>query len=486
MTALLRLEAVTITYQGNETATVRDLSAHLAAGEKVLLQGPSGAGKSTLLAAVSGIIPHSLPAELDGTVSLAGEDLATLTVPAISRTVGTMFQDADAQIVTGRVLDEVCFALENQLLDPETVEHRARAALASVGLADLEQRHPGTLSGGQRQRVVLACVLAMRPRLCVFDEPTANLDRAAAEAFYLDLGTWRDRSVLLVEHHAGRALGVVDRVWELDAGGRLIRDEAVPSAARSRPPAAASGAAVPGAPGGRRDAPVRQEPSAIIAEAVAWAPQETAPPVLRDFSLDIRGGGITALIGGNGAGKSTALRILAGLLRPTAGRVRWRARDGSLRPRPPALGMVFQNPEHQFLGTSVGGELGHVLRLRGTARPRIAHEIAALLERFGLLGCARENPFLLSGGQKRRLSVAIAFAGHPELLLLDEPSYGQDPRNVDLLLGELRAAAAAGCTVLVSTHDRALIDRCADDVIEVRDGRAHREQPSAAHGGAGR
>ncbi len=155
----------------------------------------------------------------------------------------------------------------------------------------------------------------------------------------------------------------------------------------------------------------------------------------------------------------------------------WHSDNGRAAGTKPTLGFVFQNPEHQFLGHSVRGELRHALSLRGMPRRQIRLEVDALLERFGLSGYADRNPFLLSGGQKRRLSVAIAFAGRPELLLLDEPSYGQDPNNLTLLLSEIRAAADSGATVVVSTHDPVLLVQCADAINLIRNGQAHPVKP---------
>lgn len=484
VTALLRFSEITIRYPERTNPAVQHFSGEIAPGECVALVGPSGAGKSTVLAAASGIIPHSIPAEMNGVVEVCGTVTSLMSVPEMSSSVGTVLQDPDAQIVTGRVLDEVCFALENQLLDTETVDRRARATLTRFGLTEIEEQHPGILSGGQRQRLVLACVTAMRPRLLVLDEPTANLDPEAAADFYEMLSQRDQQGVLLVEHNLDLALSIADRIWELDATGRLVRDEPVTQTTlRARTHRngvtskidAETEVSIPSL--GMSSPGLSRASGALILNQVTWKPDRKATPVVRELSLNARRGEVTALTGENGAGKSTVLRLMARLLRPSGGSVSWHSDNGRAAGTKPTLGFVFQNPEHQFLGHSVRGELRHALSLRGMPRRQIRLEVDALLERFGLSGYADRNPFLLSGGQKRRLSVAIAFAGRPELLLLDEPSYGQDPNNLTLLLSEIRAAADSGATVVVSTHDPVLLVQCADAINLIRNGQAHPVKP---------
>ncbi|MGO3235205.1 MAG: ABC transporter ATP-binding protein [Canibacter sp.] len=480
MTALLRLSEITIRYPERTDPVVQHFSGEIKPGECVVLVGPSGAGKSTVLAAASGIIPHSIPAEMNGVVEVCGTVTSLMSVPEISNSVGTVFQDPDAQIVTGRVLDEVCFALENQLLDTKTVERRARAALTHFGLSEIEEHHPGILSGGQRQRLVLACVTAMSPQLLVLDEPTANLDPEAAADFYEMLSQRDHQGVLLVEHNLDLALSIANRIWELDATGKLVRNEPVTrptfvsrtnrNGVNSKIDAEIE-ASIPSP--GMSSFDLNRASGSLMLNQVTWKPNRKAIPVLKELSLRAQCGEVTALTGENGAGKSTVLRLMARLIRPSSGSVSWQPDDGRVAGTTPTLGFVFQNPEHQFLGQSVRGELRHVLSLRGLPRRQIRLEVDALLERFGLSGYADRNPFLLSGGQKRRLSVAIAFAGRPELLLLDEPSYGQDPNNLTLLLSEIRTAADSGATVVVSTHDPELLVQCADATILIRNGQAH-------------
>ncbi|MEU8658307.1 energy-coupling factor ABC transporter ATP-binding protein, partial [Actinoplanes philippinensis] len=232
---LLRLSGVSVRHElYDETGAVshgtprpRDVTAEVRAGEVVLLLGPSGCGKSTLTLTANGLIPHVVGARMDGTVTVAGVETTTTTVPALARDVAMVFQDPDAQIVTATVLDEVCFGPENLLVPAAEVLARAEEALRRVGLWERRDDDPEHLSGGGRQRLAIACALALRTPVLVLDEPTANLDPAGVEEVYRilrEIAAGRDRAVLLVEHNLDAAIGFVDRVLVLDAGGHVAFD----------------------------------------------------------------------------------------------------------------------------------------------------------------------------------------------------------------------------------------------------------------------
>src|SRR5215207_2759909 len=224
---LLELDRVSIRHEGAPRSTPVDVSFAVARGEVVLLLGPSGCGKSTLTLALDGLVPHAVPAELDGTVRVAGLDSREHPVGVLSEHVAMVFQDPDAQIVTGTVLDEVCFAPENQQASVDEVLARAERALKLVGLWDRRRENPDLLSGGGRQRLAIACALAMAAPVLVLDEPTANLDPAGIDEVYAvlrELADERDHAVVLVEHNLDAAVDIVDRVIVLDAEGRLVID----------------------------------------------------------------------------------------------------------------------------------------------------------------------------------------------------------------------------------------------------------------------
>jgi energy-coupling factor transport system ATP-binding protein len=439
------------------------------AGERVLLLGASGAGKSTLLAALAGLLPHD-SGEQEGTVEVDGVD------PRDDRDrVGIVFQDPQTQLVMARCGDDVAFGLENRGVPAGEIWPRVDEALRRVGFPYHRDRPTAALSGGEQQRLALAGALALRPGLLLLDEPTANLDPAGAAlvrgAVADALGG--DTTLILVEHRVAEALPLVDRVVVLEPGGG-VRADGPPEAvfAAHGDALAAEGVWVPG-----RTVPPRRA-AGPPGEVLLAAERVTLPPRLAPTDLAVRAGEAVAVLGPNGAGKSTLALLLGGLLRPGGGRV---AATGALagedagRPphrwRAPALarriGSVFQSPEHQFVTGTVFDELALGPRRTGQPEPAVRSTVDGLLERLRLTALARANPYTLSGGQARRLSVATALATAPRLLVCDEPTFGQDRRTwlelVDLF-AELRDA---GHGVVTVTHDPDFVATLADRQVTV-------------------
>lgn len=493
---LVRLEHVGVTHPDAEEPSPRDVTFDIRPGEVVLLVGPSGCGKSTLAMAACGLIPHSHDADLDGRIVLGGLDTATSVPAELARRVAMVFQDPDAQIVTGRVFDEVAFALENLLLPADEVRRRAEAALRTVGLWTRRDDDPAVLSGGGRQRLAVACALAMRPDLLVLDEPTANLDPVGAADVYRAIGSLVDedasRAVLLVEHDLSVALPLATRVVVLDHAGRVVLDGAPDDVfgvhtdvvrALGVGPAPAASAALP-APADPAAAPAIRARSLTVARGRGRAMRE----LLRDVSLEIPRGSFTAIVGPNGAGKTTLAQALAGVVPPPRGAVELPGEAGTLDPataRPRELaarvGFVFQNPEHQFVAHTVRDELAH--GLRGLPRDERDARVDEMLGRFGLTAHAERHPFRLSGGQKRRLSVGTALIGGADrpggILVLDEPTFGQDRARAEELLSLLDALHRRGTTIVVVTHDPDLVRRHATHVAAVSGGRLRAFGPTA-------
>ncbi|WP_229402465.1 ABC transporter ATP-binding protein [Micromonospora okii] len=451
-------------HAGRRAWAVRGVDLRVEAGERVLLLGPSGAGKSTLLAALAGLLPHD-SGEQEGTVEVDGVD------PRDDRErVGIVFQDPQTQLVMARSGDDVAFGLENRGVPADEIWPRVDEALRRVGFPYHRDRPTAALSGGEQQRLALAGALALRPGLLLLDEPTANLDPAGAalvrRAVVDALG--RDTTLVLVEHRVAEALPLVDRVVVLEPGGG-VRADGPPEAvfAAHGDALAAEGVWVPG-----RTVPPRRA-AGPPGETLLTADRVALPPRLAATDLAVRAGEALAVLGPNGAGKSTLALLLGGLLRPGGGRVAatgaLAGRDAGTPPhrwRAPALarriGSVFQSPEHQFVTGTVFDELALGPRRTGQPEPAVRSTVDALLERLRLTALARANPYTLSGGQARRLSVATALATAPRLLVCDEPTFGQDRRTwlelVDLF-AELRDA---GHGVVTVTHDPDFVAALAD------------------------
>ncbi|RWR22394.1 ABC transporter ATP-binding protein [Microbacterium enclense] len=520
--ALLRLRNAAVTHLEADRPTPADVSFEVRPGQVVLLLGPSGSGKSTLGLAMNGLIPHAVPAEVSGTVTVGGRDAATTPVAELAQTVAMVFQDPDAQLITGTVLDEVCFGPENLRLPVPEVLARAEAALRRVGLWERRDDSPDVLSGGSRQRLAIACALAMASPLLVLDEPTASLDPAGVVEVYAalrDVVAAGDRAIMLIEHDLDAAVELVDRVVALDGEGRVVADGDVDEVLRGRArelhdlgvwlPSATlaalrlrrAGYAIDRLPLTAEELRASLEDAAPV--AVASVPRLVpARPggepllrvrglgvtrgrttVLRDVDLDVSTGEFVAVVGPNGAGKTTLVQAIAGVRRPPRGTVRVDGLD--VRRLPPRelsrhVGFVFQNPEHQFVTTTVFDELAHGLRRLPLPETEVRSRVDAILERFGLADRAGSHPFLLSGGQKRRLSVGTALVGGARLLVLDEPTYGQDRARADEMLAMLDDLRAEGTGLIVVTHDLQLVAERADRVVVMDAGRLAADAPADA------
>jgi energy-coupling factor transporter ATP-binding protein EcfA2 len=446
----------------------------------MLVLGPSGSGKSTLALAIGGLIPRDIPAAIGGHLALDDREIQGLEPTAAAARVGMVWQDPDTQLVMERVEDDVAFGLENRGWPRDAMRARVPEALDAIGLRDLERHRSRRLSGGQQQRLALAGALAPRPDVLVLDEPTANLDPAGAEGFMERLARLRaERSttIVLIEHLIEAAWPMADLILALDDAGRPI-DFGTPDEVERRSasrlhdagiwlPAAVEGR-IPGAEtrpprrSAMRDGTTDADP--LISATDLRFGFDRAEPVLRDVHLHIDAGERVALEGPNGSGKSTLAQLLVGLLRPDAGEVSLLGQDPA-RLRPAHLARlasyVFQDPERQFLAQTVEEEV--LLGLRFIDRPAARILIGRLglpLERYG-----RQSPYRLSGGEQRRLSLASALVREPAVLVLDEPTFGQDRHGYERLLEILDERLAAGTTLIVATHDRRFVMDATDRSI---------------------
>lgn len=471
-------------HAGRSEHALRGVDLRIDAGERVLLLGASGAGKSTLLHALAGLTGP------DGAIS--GDQEGTLLVdgrPADRGRglAGLVSQDPDSQLVMARAGDDVAFGPENLGVDPDRIWPRVAHALDAVGFPYGHRHSTGALSGGEKQRLVMAGVLAMRPRLLLLDEPTANLDpegAALVRGVLQRLSAETEATLVLVEHRVAEVVDLVDRVVVLEPGGGVVADG---------PPAqvfdrhggelAERGVWVPGREPEPSVAPAPGGIPVLAAEGVtARTPAELGvrghgrKTVLEGVHLEARSGTATALVGANGSGKSTLLTLLAGLDRPHRGAVvprgplaeadrrplsRWSARRLARH-----VGTVFQHAEDQFVTASVREELRLGPRGRGLSPARVEAGVDELLQRLRLEHLADVHPYTLSGGEKRRLSVATALgsgpANAPHVLALDEPTFGQDTRTWSELVELLAALRTGGSAVLMATHDPLLQRRFTD------------------------
>ena len=460
-------------HAGRSAWAIRGLDLTIEEGERVLLLGASGAGKSTLLLALAGLLDGSGGGESEGELRVRGVS------PTHARDeTGIVFQDPETQLVMPRSGDDVAFGLENRCVPTERIWPEVHAALAAVGFPYSDDRRTDALSGGEKQRLALAGTVALGSRLLLLDEPTANLDpdgAADVRATIASLVADRSRTLVAVEHRVADIVPLVDRVVVLEAGGGIVADGA-PGEIFERDGArlAALGVWVPGAP--LPDAHSGTGPGGTLASArdLAFRYPATDALALDAIDIDIHAGDATALVGPNGSGKSTLALLLAGLLRPLRGSTRL---DGDDAWRLPAqrlvtrVGTVFQDPEHQFVAQTVADELAVGPRRAGRSEAEGRDIAMHLMERLHLTHLARANPFTLSGGEQRRLSVATAIATAPPLLVLDEPTFGQDLRTYRELVALIAAHRDTGGGVVFATHDRDLVRSLADRTVRIDRGR---------------
>jgi energy-coupling factor transporter ATP-binding protein EcfA2 len=425
--ALARVDRLTFTYPDAGAPALREVSLEIEPGEVVAVLGPSGSGKSTLLRAFAGLVPHFHGGRFEGRVQIAGRDTRSVRPAELAGTVASVFQDPEEQIVLSRVIREVAFGLENVGTAPKDIVGRAHEALAAVGSEHLAERAVAELSGGELQRVCLASAVALRPKLLLLDEPTSQLDPAAADAFLEHVASL-GIAVLVSDHRPRRVLEHADRVIFLD-GGRVLLDAAVRAArdwlGENRP-------VWLGAPTNCRAAARAERVCRLDRVQFAY---RAGLPVVEDVELELCRGEIVALAGANGTGKTTIAKLAAGLLAPDSGTAELRGRAG----------MLMQDPTRYCIRERADEEVA--VGVHGD-RARAGNALAVL----GLGGMEGRHPRDLSSGERERLALASVLVIDPDLLVLDEPTRGVDPQR-KAELAELLHAGSERRATLVVTHD---------------------------------
>jgi energy-coupling factor transport system ATP-binding protein len=511
----VELQDVTFTFAGRDQPSLRGVSCALPPASWTLVAGRTGSGKSTLLRAMAGLIPRHTAGRMEGRVRLFGEDTANLSPGGLASRVGLVLQSPDDQLCATTVSAEVAFGLENACMPPVEIGPRVAEALARVELAELADRPVAPLSGGQKQRLAVAAVLAMRPRLVVLDEPLSQLDPESAADLLATLDELRRQGLTIVvaEHRLDDCLPRADRVLVLDGGSLAAsvgRDErrrlsAALETAGLDPPDVARLSSLAGfgplwtadevvavvqsgrdgsvpapspepAPSGA--SAERNSAQAPVTRVAGFAVRHrgAAAPVFRDVSFDLHEGECVALVGPNGAGKSTLLAALAGLWKPAAGRIEMAPAPAGVVP----AGLVLQNPDLMLFCRTVAEELAFGPQQIGLPAGEAADRARAAAAACGLVSRWEENPQSLSQGERLRTALAATLALAPRMLLFDEPTSGQDPRQVSAVMEAVVALVCcrgATAAVLFSTHDLRTVVRWSDRVLVLADGRLLADLP---------
>ena len=451
----IELKNVSFSYEGYENKVLHNATMSVDYGEVALLSGFSGEGKSTVLSLIAGIIPNITPGEITGEVWIDGENIAGWKMSEVCRKVGVVLQNAEAQIIQQLVEDEIAFGCENFAYSAEKITACIGGACQQMGLRPNWKTR--TLSGGQKQRLITACTLATEQKILVLDEPLANLDKAGGSLLMTEMRKLATKgyAVLVVEHRLDMVLPYVDTVWSIRAG-EIFKVE-------------------------NKDAYLSAQAAYIRDECKITSPGEPSfslehvgfsvkgREILEDITFEIKRGERVLLLGENGCGKTTLMRLIARLSAPTKGKITQHMASSLGQKKKGShewfrkVGVVYQNPNYQLFMPSVWQEIAY-----GAKSEDYAKEI---MELFGLTALSDRHPQSLSEGQKRRVSIAAVAASEPEILLLDEPTVGQDYAGLKELVRILNLLhERSGNTMITVTHDMRCAEALCDHAVLIKNG----------------
>ncbi|HFQ4941199.1 TPA: ABC transporter ATP-binding protein [Vibrio vulnificus] len=485
-------------YESLDKPTLRNINLRIEKGEKIVIVGPSGSGKSTLGQCLNGLIPHAIKGEVSGSLTINGQETATFAMHQFTEQVGTVLQDTDSQFVGLSIGEDIAFALENQLTSNIEMYSLVKATAKMVDLEQMLQRSPHDLSGGQKQRVSLAGILVDDVDILLFDEPLAALDPKTGKRtieIIDELHRKTGKTVVIIEHRLEDVLHRhVDRIILMD-GGEIIADT-TPDELLASPLLAQYGIREPlyltalksaGCHLALDDHPssLSELPLANYQHAMAdWFHQanttsnhirsETLLDVrnltysydgeknaLEGVSFNVQRGEFVSILGKNGSGKSTITKLIMGVIEPDDGTMHLNGQDLSeltIFERSQKVGVVMQNPNHMISHHMIFDEVAFGLRNRGWEEQQVNDKVLEVLELCGLSKYRHWPIEALSYGQKKRVTIASILALEPELLILDEPTAGQDYRNYTSMLSFIeKLNRELGITVVIISHDMHLV-----------------------------
>ncbi|TFB21812.1 energy-coupling factor ABC transporter ATP-binding protein [Filobacillus milosensis] len=477
---LIKLKDFSFSYEKKQNPILQNLNFSIYKGESTLLMGGSGSGKSTLALCLNGLYPEAVEGFSSGEIYYRERNINDFESGELNQNIGIVFQDPESQFCMIRVEDELAFTLENLSVPPSEMRSRIEEVLKQVNMSEFIESKIHELSGGQKQKIALASVLLMEPELLILDEPTANLDPLSSLEFIELIGelqTKIDMSILVIEHQADDWLPLINRVIVLNQSGELLEDGS-PSEIFTKETQRLENQGL-FLPKQYTGAPTRKRIPSLIKNAqpcldlkdVAFKRKNKA--ILNHVSFNIHEGEFVAIVGQNGAGKSTLLQLMSRLMQPNEGEIKLYntpLNDWTEKELRHVTGFVFQNPEHQFITDTVYDEIVFGMKLNNEPDEKIESVASNLLRAFHLTDHKWSNPFTLSGGQKRRLSVATMLDETPGLLLFDEPTFGQDAQTTNELMKIVTELKMKGTSIVFVTHDMDLVDIYSDRVIVLNEG----------------
>lgn len=504
---ILKIKDLSFTYSNHETQVLKNINISFESNKIYLLLGPSGCGKSSFANILSGNIPNNISGKIEGDVTINDQSILGKQSYEISKMIGQIMQDADTQLCTYRVEDELVFGLENFNYSREEMDKRVKYVLDVLDINDLRYRALNSLSGGQKQKVVIASILILDPPIMIFDEPTANLDPSTSKEVFEIIKVLQEdfhKMIIIIEHKLDYLIEYVDYVYIFNKNGYIEAQSSPKEVFKD----IMNGKLTPSYHYPKiidvwksLDLPYEdikfniKEAGTYLSKRYDYIRNHTIEEkqfssdefllasninysigdkeIIKDLTFNIDKGDFLAIVGPNGAGKSTISAILLNLYKDYKGQVLIdnksvkKYKGNELWEK---AGLVFQNPEWQFVSYNVRQELEYSLKNLNLSKEKEKEKIDEFLRRFNLLEFKESNPYLLSQGQKRRLSVATMLITGQELLILDEPTYGQDFDNKLELLEYISELNSNGMTVIMVTHDMdAVIEYC-NKVLLLKDG----------------
>ena len=507
---VIEFKDFTFQYFAQAEPTLYDINLTIYEGEKVLIVGPSGSGKSTLGHCINGLIPYSYKGKMEGTVTVSGLDTQKASLFELSKKVGTVLQDSDGQFVGLTVGEDIAFSLENDCVPQEEMKQTVQQVADIVDMGQLLKSSPYELSGGQKQRVAFAGVMVGDVQTLLFDEPLANLDPATGKTA-IDLidriQKQYNKTVIIIEHRLEDVLyRHVDRIIVVSEG-RIVADMTPDALIAAgilpklgiREPLYATALKYAGVKitedmgAGRMETlklPMVRD--ALVAWNAAQKPvpaKEEKPPILevkglhfqynrkrkilKDINFTIREGEMVSIVGTNGAGKSTLAKVICGFVTETAGEILFRGeslKGQTIKERSQKIGYVMQNPNQMICKSMIFDEVALGLRLRGVDEKTVEEKVEHALKICGLYPFRKWPISALSFGQKKRVTIASILVMEPQILILDEPTAGQDYHHYTEIMEFLKSLNDQGVTIIMITHDMHLMLEYTPHAIVISDG----------------
>ncbi|GAA0737992.1 ABC transporter ATP-binding protein [Clostridium oceanicum] len=508
MNSFVEFKNVSFNYLADNKKVLNNVSFSIKENKINIFIGKSGCGKSTIAKCISGIIPNLVQGDIEGKIIYKNKNIIGESTSNLCREFGYVFQNPDCQFCTFTVEDEIAFGLENLNIDRNKIEKRIEEVLDIIDIKHIRHKDLNLLSGGEKQKVAIASILAIDPKCLILDEPTANLDPKSTVEIFNILKRLRDihkKTIILIEHKLDYIFGFVDEVIYFSDSkilsgsvdyvlnsicnknnscyfmprsvyiSKILKENnLLDKYLYKKTDIVESLINIYKKNKIIKERHIRNKNKTVLSVNNLNFSYHNKSNSLTNINLDIKLGDFTCILGHNGAGKSTLTKVLLGLYKNYDGSILIdgkNLKDYSRLELTKKIGLVFQNPEHQFVANTVFEELGYSLKNHGEKEELIKEKVDLYLKKFNLYNMKNANPYLLSEGEKRRLSVASMLITGQEILILDEPTFGQDIENTIELMNYMKSINKSGVTVIIISHDMDMVVKYCDKSIVLKEGK---------------